>query len=53
MKEKINQKYDGEFPKMYLGEILKYLNISKSKFFKIQDLSRSLIFGKKVKTNGC
>ncbi len=34
------KRFDGEYPKMYLNDILKYMNISKSRFEKIIDKAR-------------
>ena len=39
--KKLIKKYDGEFPEMYLSEILEYLEIPKSKFLKLRDSFRS------------
>ncbi len=47
--KKLIKKYDGEFPEMYLSEILNYLGIPKNKFIKIQDTFRSPHLWKKNK----
>jgi N-acetyl sugar amidotransferase len=39
--KKLIKKYDGEFPHVYLSDILSYLSISKNKFLKLRDTFRS------------
>ena len=47
--KKLIKKYDGEFPDRYFNEIMKYLEINKSDFFKAIDKFRSPHIWKKVK----
>ncbi len=47
--KKLIKKYDGEFPDRYFNEIMKYLEIKKSDFFKAIDKFRSPHIWKKVK----
>ena len=49
--KKLIKKYDGEFPDIYFDEILEYLNIRKSKFFKTLNKFRSPHLWKKTNTN--
>ena len=46
--KKLVKKYDGEFPNKYFSEIMKYLNIDESYFFKICDKFRSPHLWKKL-----
>ena len=46
--KKLIKKYDGEFPDIYFDEILKYLNIKRSKFFKTLNKFRSPHLWKKI-----
>tara|TARA_B100000989_G_scaffold298360_1_gene287277 strand:+ start:97 stop:1308 length:1212 start_codon:yes stop_codon:yes gene_type:complete len=39
--KKLIKKYDGEFPNVYIDEILKYLGISRGKFMRLQDSFKS------------
>jgi len=47
--KKLIKKYDGEFPDRYFSEIMRYLEISKSDFFKTIDRFRSPHIWKKTK----
>ena len=47
--KKLIKKYDGEFPDRYFNEIMRYLEISKSDFFKTIDRFRSPHIWKKTK----
>ena len=47
--KKLIQKYDGEFPSRYFGDILDYLNIKRNDFFKVLDRFRSPHLWKKQK----
>ena len=47
--KKLIKKNDGEFPNIYFDEILAYLDIKKSKFFKTLDKFRSPHLWKKTK----
>jgi N-acetyl sugar amidotransferase len=47
--KKLIKKYDGEFPDRYFNEIMRYLEISKSDFFKTIDRFRSPHIWKKIK----
>ena len=49
--KKLIKKYDGEFPDRYFSEIMKYLQIKKSSFFKLCDKHRSPHLWKKIKNN--
>ena len=40
-REKLRRKYDGEFPDKYFNEIMRYLEIKRSDFFKTVDKFRS------------
>ena len=39
--KKLIKKYDGEFPNVYMSDVLDYLGISRSKFLKLSDKFRS------------
>ena len=47
--KKLIKKYDGEFPDIYFNEIMKYLEIKNSTFFKTLDKFRSPHIWKKIK----
>ncbi len=47
--KKLIRKYDGEFPDKYFNEIMRYLEIKRSDFFKTVDKFRSPHIWKKVK----
>ncbi len=49
--KKLIKKYDGEFPDRYFDEIIDYLEIKKSFFFKLCDKFRSPHLWKKIKNN--
>ena len=51
--KKLIKKYDGEFPDRYFDEIMKYLDIKNSTFFKTLDKFRSPHIWKKVKKKWC
>jgi len=48
--KKLETKFDGEFPDIYIDEILKYLDIKKDTFFKICDNFRQNHIWKKTKS---
>ena len=46
--KKLIKKYDGEFPKNYFSEIMKYYNINENYFVKLCDKFRSPHIWKKI-----
>ena len=46
--KKLVHRFDGEFPDKYLDDVLRYLEMSKSRFLKICDKFRSPHLWKKV-----